>query len=158
VGSNQSCPGARGEGRSIPGKSLLSFELVSDRAAASSWRQGGHRAPRSAVPPTGEPTAQPASAALDRNRLRALEQYDWPGNVREPAHVLECAVILTNRRRLRLDQALTLVRPRLGHDASVPVPGSRSALLTDAEVRRLERENIQRAIARTSLIRQLRVQ
>ena len=61
---------------------------------------------------------------LTKIDLRALEQYDWPGNVRELAHVLERAVILTNGRRLGL------------------------ALLTDAEVRRLERENIQRAIAR----------
>ena len=87
----------------------------------------------------------PRLTAID---LRALEQYDWPGHVRELAHVLERAVILTDGRRLRLDQALTLARPRPAHDASAPVPGSRSALLTDAEVRRLERENIQRAIAR----------
>jgi transcriptional regulator with GAF, ATPase, and Fis domain len=87
----------------------------------------------------------PRLSAID---LRALEQYDWPGNVRELAHVIERAVILTDGRRLQLDEALTLVRPRPAHDASVPVPGSPSPLLTDAEVRRLERENIQQAIAR----------
>ena len=63
-------------------------------------------------------------------------------------HVIERAVILTDGRRLRLDQALTLARPRPAHDASGPVPGSPSPLLTDAETRRLERENIQQAIAR----------
>jgi transcriptional regulator with GAF, ATPase, and Fis domain len=87
----------------------------------------------------------PRLSAID---LRALEQYDWPGNVRELAHVIERAVILTDGRRLQLDEALTLARPRPAHDASVPVPGSPSPLLTDAEVRRLERENIQQAIAR----------
>jgi transcriptional regulator with GAF, ATPase, and Fis domain len=80
--------------------------------------------------------------------LRALEQYDWPGNVRELAHVIERAVILTDGRRLPLDQALTLARPRPAHDVSIPSTGTPSLapLLTDAEVRRLERENIQRAI------------
>jgi transcriptional regulator with GAF, ATPase, and Fis domain len=80
--------------------------------------------------------------------VRALEQYDWPGNIRELAHVIERAVILTDGRRLQLDQALTLARPRSAPEASVPVSGSPSPLLTDEEVRRLERENIRQAIAR----------
>jgi transcriptional regulator with GAF, ATPase, and Fis domain len=88
----------------------------------------------------------PHLTAID---VQALEQYDWPGNIRELAHVIERAVILTDGRRLQLDQALTLARPRRpAHDAPLPVPGSPSPLLTDAEVRRLERENIQQAIAR----------
>jgi transcriptional regulator with GAF, ATPase, and Fis domain len=85
---------------------------------------------------------------LTETDVRALEQYDWPGNIRELAHVIERAVILTDGRRLQLDQALTLARPRSAPEASVPVSGSPSPLLTDAEIRRLERENIQHAIAR----------
>ena len=85
----------------------------------------------------------PRLTAID---VQALEQYDWPGNVRELAHVIERAVILTDGRRLCLDQALALSRPGPAPD-SVPVPGGLSRLLTDAEVRRLERQNIQRAIA-----------
>jgi hypothetical protein len=43
-----------------------------------------------------------------------------------------------------------LARPRPYHDVSTPVTGTPSLapLLTDAEVHRRERENIQRAIAR----------
>jgi transcriptional regulator with GAF, ATPase, and Fis domain len=67
--------------------------------------------------------------------------------VRELAHVIERAVILTDGRRLRLDQALILARPRPAHGTSIPVAGSSLSLLTDVEVRRLERENIERAIA-----------
>jgi formate hydrogenlyase transcriptional activator len=83
----------------------------------------------------------PRLTAID---VRALEQYDWPGNVRELAHVIERAVILTDGRRLRLDQALMLARPRRAHDVSIPITGTPSLapLLTDAQVRRLERENI----------------
>jgi len=80
--------------------------------------------------------------------IRALEQYDWPGNVRELAHVIERAVILTDGRQLRFDQALTLARPRPARGGSALVPSNPSSLLTDADVRSLERENIQRAIAR----------
>lgn len=85
---------------------------------------------------------------LTESDVRALEQYDWPGNIRELAHVIERALILTDGRRLQLDQALRLARPRPAHDASVPVSGSPSPLRTDEDVRRLERENIQQAIAR----------
>src|SRR5437762_868025 len=31
-----------------------------------------------------------------REALRALEQYDWPGNVRQLSHVIESAVTLSN--------------------------------------------------------------
>jgi hypothetical protein len=66
------------------------------------------------------------------------------------SHVIERAVILTDGRRLRLDQALSIARPRPPH-VSVHVAGTASPvpLLTDAQIRRLERENIQQAIART---------
>jgi transcriptional regulator with GAF, ATPase, and Fis domain len=34
-----------------------------------------------------------------------LQQYDWPGNIRELQHVIERAVILSRDARLRLDLA-----------------------------------------------------
>ena len=78
--------------------------------------------------------------------VRILEQYEWPGNVRELAHVIERALILADGNRLRLDQALTFARPRSA-GAAVPVSGHASSVLTDAEIRRLECENIERAMA-----------
>jgi len=80
--------------------------------------------------------------------LRTLQQYDWPGNVRELAHVIERAVILTDGRELRLRQALALARPRPGRPGSTTVSSTTTpaAAVTDAEMRRLEQENIRRAM------------
>jgi transcriptional regulator with GAF, ATPase, and Fis domain len=68
--------------------------------------------------------------------------------VRELAHVIERAVILTDGRELRVRQALALARPRAGRPGSTT--GSRTttpaAAVTDAEMRRLEQENIQLAM------------
>ncbi len=87
----------------------------------------------------------PRLAASD---LEMLRQYDWPGNVRELAHVMERAVILTDGRELRVRQALALARPRPGRPGSPTQPGTTgpAAAVTDAEMRRLEQENIQLAM------------
>jgi transcriptional regulator with GAF, ATPase, and Fis domain len=87
----------------------------------------------------------PRLAASD---LEMLRQYDWPGNVRELAHVMERAVILTDGRELRVRQALALARPRPGRLGSPTQPSTTrpAAAVTDAEMRRLEQENIQLAM------------
>jgi PAS domain S-box-containing protein len=71
---------------------------------------------------------------LDEEHRRLLEAYDWPGNVRELAHVIERAVILSPRPPLRLDLAL---KP-----SSAPQPAAEARLMTDAELRSLERANL----------------
>jgi transcriptional regulator with GAF, ATPase, and Fis domain len=77
--------------------------------------------------------------------LEILQHYDWPGNVRELAHVIERAVILGDGQRLPVAQAMALARPRSGLDAAPAMPGT-TRVVTAAEMRRLELENIQRAI------------
>jgi transcriptional regulator with GAF, ATPase, and Fis domain len=78
-----------------------------------------------------------------------LQRYGWPGNVRELQHVIERAVILAEGVRpvieLPADPAAALPRARpsdLRHHVD-PV-------LTDAEVRRLEADNIRAALRRTA--------
>ena len=85
---------------------------------------------------------------LTASDLEMLQQYDWPGNVRELAHVMERAVILTDGRELRVRQALALARPRPGRPgaATGSRTGKPAAAVTDAEMRRLEQENIQLAM------------
>ena len=58
-----------------------------------------------------------------REALRAMEQYDWPGNVRQLSHVIESAVMLSDGEwldpaDLGLDEG-----PRLGPRAASPEPG-----------------------------------
>jgi transcriptional regulator with GAF, ATPase, and Fis domain len=84
--------------------------------------------------------------ALTAPDLETLQQYDWPGNVRELAHVIERAVILTDGRELRVRQALALARPRPGRSTTGSRTTTPAAAVTDAEMRRLEQENIQLAM------------
>ena len=73
-----------------------------------------------------------------------LQQYDWPGNIRELQNVIERAVILSKGVRLRLDIALADLperqRPRL---ADMP-----EVILTDRECRARERANLMKALQR----------
>jgi transcriptional regulator with GAF, ATPase, and Fis domain len=75
--------------------------------------------------------------------LRALSDHDWPGNVRELQNVVERAVILSRGRRLKLDVgARRLEKKDPGRADDKPI-------LTDAEVRRRERDNVLAALERT---------
>jgi PAS domain S-box-containing protein len=82
-------------------------------------------------------TVEPLSEACAR-RLRG---YAWPGNVRELQNVIERAVITAHDGRLNLERALPEA------DAGPRVAGG--AILTEAEMRELERRNILRALEAT---------
>ena len=79
---------------------------------------------------------------LTREQRRQLESYPWPGNVRELSHVIERAVILSPAPPLRLDLALSA-------SSSAPPPAAPAQLLTEAELRDLERNNLQLALERS---------
>jgi transcriptional regulator with GAF, ATPase, and Fis domain len=73
-----------------------------------------------------------------------LQQYDWPGNIRELENVIQRAVILSKGVRLRLDIAL----------ADLPTPAAAApdlpeVILTDRECRARERANLVKALQRT---------
>jgi formate hydrogenlyase transcriptional activator len=70
---------------------------------------------------------------------RRLSRYDWPGNVRELQNVIERAVILSHKGRLRIDL------PDQPSHAPIAVRDTASeapVVLTDDEVRAYERANI----------------
>jgi len=73
-----------------------------------------------------------------RTRLRA---YDWPGNVRELRNVMERAAITSRQGRIDLDRALPVARP-----VAAPEPATEDLVRTEAEMRELERANIERAL------------
>ena len=81
---------------------------------------------------------------LTQADLLKLESYDWPGNVRELQNVLERAVIVSREGRLRLD---------LETPVAAPVPPARTGdlgkpkkILTEAQMRTLERQNLEAAL------------
>ncbi|QEL17482.1 sigma-54-dependent Fis family transcriptional regulator [Limnoglobus roseus] len=75
--------------------------------------------------------------------VRQLQGYSWPGNVRELQHTIERAIITSEGGRLSIE--LPGDSPRL----SVPPPplAAVERVRTDAEVRKLEADNIRAALA-----------
>ncbi len=82
---------------------------------------------------------------LSKQQAALLKHYDWPGNIRELKNVIERAVILSRGKVLRLDLAMSdILNAPTAHDDAT---GTDSAqLLTEAALRELERQNIERAL------------
>jgi transcriptional regulator with GAF, ATPase, and Fis domain len=77
---------------------------------------------------------------LTRTGVETLQSYDWPGNIRELRNVIERAVVFAQG--LVLDFDLSVTRLDLAssrrQDSDQPEP----EYLTEAEMRRRERENV----------------
>ncbi len=88
----------------------------------------------------------PGLTGADARRLR---EYPWPGNVRELQHLMERAAIVSTGRRLVLE----LPASPAGIPAPAPRTPTRSAagdrVLSDAEFRDLERDNVRAALRRS---------
>jgi transcriptional regulator with GAF, ATPase, and Fis domain len=86
---------------------------------------------------------------LSQRQAALLKEYTWPGNVRELKNVIERAVILSQGKVLRLDLAMSSILD------SAPEPAGRDAgtvaqeIMTEDEVRQLERSNLRRALEQT---------
>jgi transcriptional regulator with GAF, ATPase, and Fis domain len=74
--------------------------------------------------------------------VQQLARYDWPGNVRELQHVIERAVITANGGRLVIE----LPAGDSARNAQTEAALTPGRLLTDAEMRTLEAENIRAAL------------
>ncbi len=78
---------------------------------------------------------------ITRDQLATLRAQEWSGNIRELRNVIERAAISSSGSRLRLDLAL----PDAGGQASMstePRDADEGNVLTDAEMRALERANL----------------
>jgi len=87
---------------------------------------------------------------LTRAGIEALQNYDWPGNVRELRNVIERAAIFAQGGALEFD--LPVGAPDLTRFEPVDrdgVPGVEQEFLTDAEMRRRERENLFAVLQKT---------
>ena len=85
---------------------------------------------------------------LTQEDARSLQQYDWPGNIRELQNVIERAVILSKGGRLRLDIALPRAPDATVFTNSPSDVVSEDVILTDRECRDRERMNLVKALAR----------
>ena len=79
---------------------------------------------------------------LDDNCIQQLRSYSWPGNVRELRNVVEQGVIVSQGGILTVDAA---IRSNGNRGESVYVASDQ--VLTESEVKELERNNIMRALS-----------
>jgi transcriptional regulator with GAF, ATPase, and Fis domain len=84
---------------------------------------------------------------LTQAGIETLQNYDWPGNVRELRNVIERAAIFAQGGALEFDLQIT------GSDPTRFEPVDREGLeqefLTEAEMRRRERENLFAVLRKT---------
>jgi transcriptional regulator with GAF, ATPase, and Fis domain len=80
--------------------------------------------------------------------VQALQRYGWPGNVRELQHVIERAIITADGGRLTIDLPHSgELRPAR---RAPPTEPAADRVLTDAELRKLEADNIRGALERAN--------
>ncbi len=107
------------------------------------------------IPPLAEHFLALAARKLGRPKprltpasLQQLQSHHWPGNVRELQHVIERAVITADGASLAIElpdaPAGKPVEP-----ATSPDPAGADRVLTDAEIRALEANNIRAALRQT---------
>lgn len=80
---------------------------------------------------------------LTKAVVRQLQQYDWPGNVRELQHVIERAVIVSRGGPLRVNLEDSIKTDT--HSTAL----NESEVLTEAQMRELEKANLRRALNET---------
>jgi len=84
---------------------------------------------------------------LTRAGIETLQNYDWPGNIRELRNVIERAVILAQGGALEFDLPENESNPTSIERTDVNQPEPR--ILTEPEIRRLDRENIFAVLQKT---------
>ena len=84
---------------------------------------------------------------LTSDDLKTLENYSYPGNVRELENIIERAIILAKCERLDISmpQVLNQMIPKGNHEVALG-----SEILTYEDLKNLERENIIQALLKTS--------
>ncbi len=82
---------------------------------------------------------------LTRAQLMRLQAYDWPGNVRELQNAIERALITCQGKQLRV----ALPETSEPGAAAQAIASQEDAVLTEDEMRTLEKDNLRRALRQT---------
>jgi transcriptional regulator with GAF, ATPase, and Fis domain len=87
---------------------------------------------------------------LTQTNIVELQNYDWPGNVRELQNVLERAVIIARSKTLQFGLPLSPMRNNSSRRSGLSAKAASDAeIILDAEIKRLERENIINALRKS---------
>jgi transcriptional regulator with GAF, ATPase, and Fis domain len=87
-----------------------------------------------------------AKPRLTRAGIIQLQSYAWPGNVRELRNVIERAVILARGGTLSFELPTAQTQPVVSSVKPHVENGAAAEFLTEAEMRRLERDNLVTAL------------
>jgi PAS domain S-box-containing protein len=87
---------------------------------------------------------------LSEEHFLCLKSYNWPGNIRELQNVIERAVITSTNGRLNLDRALPDLGNGLSYEASSRLVENDNKILSDKELKAIERKNILYALEKTN--------
>jgi transcriptional regulator with GAF, ATPase, and Fis domain len=90
-----------------------------------------------------------AAPRLTTHAVRTLQEYSWPGNIRELQHVIERAVLLSPGGVLQLDGVLVEPDRTVRSESTLPPGDVAPAVISDIEWRRRERLNVQAALDAT---------
>ena len=98
-----------------------------------------------------EKRSELAGLSLSEEAWRALENYDFPGNVRELENVLERAVTLSGSGTVEAEHIRLRAEPRAAapHPAGAPAPRAESANVLNDQLEHLERDAIVKALEQT---------
>jgi transcriptional regulator with GAF, ATPase, and Fis domain len=88
-------------------------------------------------------------ATITESNLRVLRSYHWPGNVRELQNATERALILAQNGVLHFDLPAEGTRPSFLLTLDNPSDADQPRILSDAEMRLRDRENISEALRRS---------
>ena len=83
---------------------------------------------------------------ISLGQLEILQQYDWPGNIRELENVIERQVILARGDALRFDELAAESNRRPANDHGAAKAPQAQQMLSDADLKRQQRDAIIRAL------------
>jgi transcriptional regulator with GAF, ATPase, and Fis domain len=86
---------------------------------------------------------------LTSEHLRTLQEYDWPGNIREMQNVLERAMIRSRSGKVHLDLTGPIEPAMPTSEKAVLNPDQTVKVLPEAKVRKMIRENTMAALSST---------
>ena len=92
-----------------------------------------------------------ARPTLTQAGIETLLHYDWPGNIRELCNVIQRAAIFAQGGALEFDLPMRKAQAASTSPRSESGDGDNAEYLTEAEVRRRERENLLIVLQKTDL-------